>query len=278
MTLIEARRAGLARLAAAGITDGAGDVAVLLAHVLDVPRAELALMSPQTALRPDQAAAWDAALAARAARRPVSHIIGRRLFWGRDFSVTPDVLDPRPETEALIAAALTHDFATVLDLGTGSGCILLTLLAERAGARGLGVDLSSPALAVARGNADRLGIVADFAQGNWFAPVTARYDLIVSNPPYIAADEMAGLSPEVRRWEPHLALTPGGDGLAAYRSIAAQAGAHLSPAGWLIVEIGPTQGAAVAGFFAGAGLENIEIRPDLDGRDRVVLGQSRRPG
>lgn len=272
-SLLEARRAGLARLQAAGVSDAAQDVAVLLAHVLGISRADMALLSPQSVLTAEQARDWEVALAARAARKPVSHIIGARLFWGRYFDVTPDVLDPRPETETLIGAALALPFARVLDLGTGSGCILLTLLAERAGATGLGVDLSAAALLVAQGNAARLGVVAEFAQGSWFDPVVGQFDLIVSNPPYIAADEMAGLAPEVREWEPHLALTPGGDGLAPYRIIAAAAPAYLAAGGWLVVEIGPTQAGAVMGFFTAAGLVSVRCIPDLDGRDRVVLGQ-----
>lgn len=274
MTLIAARRAGLARLQAAGVPDAAQDIAVLLAHVLGVARADLALISPQTALTAAQAVAWDAALIARAARQPVSHVTGTRLFWGRDFTVTPDVLDPRPDTETLVAAALAHPFTRVLDLGTGSGCILLTLLAERPGTTGLGVDISAPALAVAAENAARLGITAQFAQGSWFDPVQGLFDLIISNPPYIAASEMPGLAPEVRDHEPHLALTPGGDGLDPYRIIAQGALQHLAPSGWLMVEIGPTQAAAVMGFFAEAGLSHVQTLTDIDGRDRVVIAQA----
>lgn len=272
-SLLEARRAALARLTAAGVPDAAQDAALLLAHAMGVARADLALMPSQTLLTAAQAAAFDAAITARVARKPMSQITGERLFWGRPFAVTCDVLDPRPETETLIAAALNRPFETVLDLGTGSGCILLTLLAERPGAQGVGVDLSAAALAVAQRNQARLRVQATWAQGSWFDPVQGRFDLIVSNPPYIAADEMAHLSPEVRHWEPHLALTPGRDGLAPYRIIAAQAPAHLTAGGWLMVEIGPTQGAAVAGFLTAAGFMTVQILPDLDGRDRVVVGQ-----
>ncbi|SEN06772.1 [protein release factor]-glutamine N5-methyltransferase [Pseudorhodobacter antarcticus] len=272
-TLLAARRAGLERLLAAGVPGAAQDMALLLAHVLGLTRADLALLSPQIELTESQVAALEAALTARTSRKPMSHITGHRMFWGRSFAVTPAVLDPRPETETLIAAALTVPFASVLDLGTGSGCILLTLMAERAAANGVGVDLSDAALVVARANHARFGGYAHFVQGSWFDPVQGTFDLIVSNPPYIAADEMAGLSPEVRNWEPHLALTPGGDGLAAYRHICAGAAAHLTPNGWLMVEIGPRQGAHVSTLFALAGFESVGILPDLDGRDRVVIGQ-----
>ncbi len=274
-TLLAARRAAVARLVEAGVPDAAQDVAVLLAHVLGCDRAGLALRSPQDVLSTTQIAQFDAALTARAARKPISHITGTRLFWGRVFTVTPDVLDPRPETETLIAAALAVPFASVLDLGTGSGCILTSLLAERPSAQGLGVDLSAAALAIATANQQRLLPDAQvvWTQGSWFDPVQGRFDLIVSNPPYIAADEMAALSPEVRDCEPHLALTPGGDGLEPYRVIVAGAAAHLTAGGWLMMEIGPTQAAAVTGFCAAAGLTQIACLRDLDGRDRVVQAQ-----
>jgi release factor glutamine methyltransferase len=202
----------------------------------------------------------------------VAQLLGYRDFWKHRFIVTPDVLDPRPDTEALVAEALRRPFARVLDLGTGTGAILLSLLAERPAATGLGTDLSEAALTVARRNAAALRLAdrADFAPADWFAGVAGQFDLIVSNPPYIAAAEMAGLAPEVRDWEPHLALTPGGDGLDAYRAIARGAGAHLAPGGRLVVEIGAAQGAAVAAIMAGAGLGPVRVLPDLDGRDRVV--------
>lgn len=272
-TLLDARRKAVLHLTAAGVPDAAQDVALLLAHAMGVARADLALLPSQTLLTDAQAAAFEAAISARVARKPMSHITGQRQFWGRSFAVTPDVLDPRPETETLIAAALAQDFASVLDLGTGSGCILLTLLAERPQATGLGVDLSEAALNVAKRNQTRLGVQADWAQGSWFDPVQGRFDLIVSNPPYIADAEMADLSPEVREWEPHLALTPGGDGLAPYRIISAQAHAYLTKGGWLMVEIGPTQGAVVAGYFTAEGFAQVAILPDMDGRDRVVVGR-----
>lgn len=259
------------RLAAAGVPDPARDARRLLAHALGIApdRLTLHLHDPLLAAA---ATRFEAALAARAARQPVSQITGQRAFWGRMFRVTPDVLDPRPETEVLVAAALSAPFTRVLDLGTGSGAILLSLLAERPQATGLGVDLSPAALAVARGNAVALGVDgrADFTLSDWFAGVAGRFDLIVSNPPYIAAGEMAALAPEVRDWEPHMALTPGGDGLDAYRAIAAGAPAHLAPGGRLLLEIGPTQGAAVAGLLQAAGFEGITLCADLDGRDRVV--------
>jgi release factor glutamine methyltransferase len=204
----------------------------------------------------------------------VAQITGERLFRGRAFRVTRDTLDPRPETETLVDHALQSPFASVLDLGTGTGCILITLLAERPGVRGLGVDLSPAALEVARANAQRHGVAADFALSDWFGAVTGRFGLIVANPPYIAAAEMAGLAPEVRDWEPRLALCPGDDGLAAYRAILGGTAAHLAAGGRLVVETGAEQGRAVAALFAAAGLADVRVLPDLDGRDRVVSGRA----
>lgn len=259
-----------ARLVRAGIDNAAGDALALMAHALGLPRHALrdALARP---LAPEAAARFQTAVSARLDRQPVSQILGFRDFWKHRFRVTRDTLDPRPETETLVAAALELPWRSVLDLGTGTGAILLSLLAERPGAQGLGVDLSEAALEVARGNAAALGIGAEFRRSDWFSAVEGRFDLIVSNPPYIAVGEMAGLSPEVRDWEPRAALTDEGDGFGAYRAIAAGAGAHLAPGGWLSVEIGPTQGAVVAALFAREGLRGIGIRRDLDGRDRVVL-------
>ncbi len=268
----------IARLRAAGVAEPARDARLLLAHALDLPaeRLSLALHDPAP---PDIAARFAALIDRRAARQPVSQIIGRRLFWGRSFIVTPDVLDPRPETETLIAAALAEPFARVLDLGTGSGAILLTLLAEAPQATGLGVDISPAALDVARANARALGLAgrADFALSDWFAGVAGRFDLIVANPPYIAAAEMPALAPETREWEPHLALTPGGDGLDACRAISAGVAAHLIPGGRVLVETGPTQGAAVAVLMRKAGLQSVDVLPDMDGRDRVVLARAAQP-
>ena len=276
MTGAEALRAAIPRLAAAGVPDAPRDARVLLAHGMGIApdRLTLHLAEPLT----DAAfQAYEAAIIRRAAREPVSHITGQRLFWGRIFRATPDTLDPRPETEILVQAALAEPFARMLDLGTGTGCVLLSCLADRPKATGIGTDIHPATLAVAAANAQTHGLSdrADFALSDWLAQVTGRYDLIVSNPPYIAESEMPALSPEVQR-EPHRALTPGGDGLDAYRAIANAAPGHLNPGGRLIVETGPTQGAAVTQLFAAQGLIDIRILPDLDGRDRVVI--ARQPG
>jgi release factor glutamine methyltransferase len=270
-TIAEAFRATSAILASAGVPEPAKDARLLLSHALGLSSDRL-IMAMQDLL-PDRAETRLASMIeARCGRQPISQIIGQRHFWGRNFRVTPDVLDPRPETEALIAAALSAPFARVLDLGTGSGAILVTLLCECPSAQGVATDLSPAALAVAQDNAARLGVAdrASFLPGSWFDPVEGKFDLIVSNPPYIAADEMSGLSHEVLNWEPHMALTPGGDGLDAYRAITAGAPNYMRPNGRLMMEIGPTQGAAVSALCLAAGLASLGILQDMDGRDRVI--------
>lgn len=274
MTAQEALREAIRRLGAAGVEDAPRDARLLLARALGIAadRLSLHLRDPL----PEAAAKrLEPLIAARARRQPMAQILGERLFWGRSFLVTPDTLDPRPETELLVETALSRPFQTILDLGTGTGCILLSCLAERPGSRGLGTDLSPGALQVARRNADRCGVQdrARFVQGDWWSAVSGRFDLIVSNPPYITASEMAGLAPEVLTWEPHSALTPGGDGLDAYRAIAADASAHLNPGGRILLEIGPTQAAAVSALLAAQGLTAIRVLQDLDGRDRVVAAE-----
>ena len=270
MTLNEAVKA----LAEAGIPDPARDARRLFDWAY-----QRGAQTPEGQTRETPNAvtvrAFEQAIAARIARKPVSQIIGKRAFWRHEFKVTPDVLDPRPDTETLVAAALEHPFERVLDLGTGSGCILLSLLAERPAARGVGVDLSPAALKVAGTNAKSLGVAdrLDLLVSDWFSNLRGRFDLIVSNPPYIAADEMPDLQPEVRDHEPRMALTDEADGLDAYRKIAAGAPAFLRPGGRLIVEIGPTQAQAVCALFTKAGLENCVVHPDLDGRDRVVSAE-----
>ncbi|WP_246156664.1 peptide chain release factor N(5)-glutamine methyltransferase [Aquicoccus porphyridii] len=269
-TLRETVAAVRAVLEAAGIEGAAREARLIAGHAGGIARERVSLSMEA----PVSAAQREAALAmgrARAARRPLSHLLGYRDFFDHRFAVSGDVLDPRPETEALVLAALEATFARVLDLGTGSGAILLSLLAARPEARGLGTDLSEAALAVARENAQALGVAGrcEFLVSDWFGAVEGRFDLIVSNPPYIAVGEMAGLAPELGH-EPRMALTDEGDGLDAYRAITGGVVTHLEPGGRLLLEIGSTQGRAVAEMIRVAGLENIRVHPDLDGRDRVV--------
>ena len=258
----------------AGIAGAARDARRIMAAALDVGADRITILA-QDELDAGAEAAFLASIHLRAEGHPVSHLVGGRLFYDRWFKVTPDVLDPRPETEELVAEALRAPFADVLDLGTGSGAIILTLLAEKPQAVGVATDLSEAALRVAAENASALGVAdrVHFEVSDWFTAVGGEYDLIVSNPPYIAADEMDVLQPEVRLYEPRMALTDEADGLTAYRKITAGAPDHLRTRGRLLLEIGPTQGAAVAAMMQKAGLVGVKVIPDLDGRDRVVCGQ-----
>ncbi|QPH53912.1 peptide chain release factor N(5)-glutamine methyltransferase [Pontivivens ytuae] len=263
MTVAELLAEGIAALRAAGVPGAERDARRLME---DLAGGHLSARMGDEVSEP---AVYRARIAARTRRQPVAQILGRRAFWGRDFEVTPDVLDPRPETETLIEAALAGPTPRrILDLGTGSGAILATLLAEWSEARGVATDLSAPARAVAERNLathapGRFEVIA----ADWFEGVTGSFDLIVSNPPYIAADEMAELAPDVRDWEPHLALTPGGDGLDAYRAISKGYHAHLAPGGRMLLEIGAAQGESAAALFAPA---PVEVLRDLDGRARVL--------
>jgi release factor glutamine methyltransferase len=270
-TIEKALQLATQELTDAGIEGAANDARYLLAHALEVSPDKLMMILPET-IMPSGLNRLDAALKARLERQPVSHILGRRNFWGRDFKITSEVLDPRPETECLIEIALAQPYSNVLDLGTGSGCILLTLLAENPQATGLGIDVSKEALDIAVENRKQLGLdrTAIFKQSDWLAGVAGQFDLIVSNPPYIAMAEMAGLAPEVLRWEPMAALTPGFSGLEAYEVIASGVAEFLAPSGRILLEIGPTQALDVCNLFLAAGFEIIALHPDLDGRDRVV--------
>ena len=273
MTVNEALTAAIQALRGAEVPDAANDARILMAHALGIDRGRLTLALPDEVAN-DVMIRFSLAIDERCARKPVSHIIGTREFYGRNFIVTADVLDPRPDTELLVETALATPFENVLDLGTGSGCILLTLLAENKSATGQGADTSPAALNIAEQNATLLGLEkrSRFIRSDWFDNIDGRFDVIISNPPYIAANEMPALSPEVRNWEPLIALTPGGDGLDAYRVIAAGAAQYLNPQGRLLVEIGPTQASAVCELFSAGGFDGITTLQDIDGRDRVVIG------
>lgn len=270
-TAAQAMAAAAARLRAAGVPDPARDARILLAHAASVDAARVTLIAPEE-IAPEIAERYEHLVALRAVRVPVSQLVGRRAFYGRDFEISRDVLDPRPETETLIELALSEPFARVLDLGTGSGCILVSLLAERPSATGVGADLSEAACLQASANAVRHAIAdrASIIRSDWFGQVEGRFDLIVSNPPYLAQDEMARVAPELRDHEPEMALTDGADGLSAYRVIASEAQGYLTATGRVLVEIGATQGASVAALFRQAGWGRVRVAQDLDGRDRVV--------
>ncbi len=277
LTAAQAMVAATARLRAAGVPDPARDARLLLAHAARIEASRVTLIAPEE-LAPDIAERYDQLVSLRSIRVPVSHLLGEREFYGRRFQVSREVLDPRPETEILIEAALSEPFDYVLDLGVGSGCILVTLLAERQSATGIGVDLSEAACLQTSANAVQHQVQdrAQILKSNWYDATDEKFDLIVSNPPYISASEMKTLSPEVREHEPRMALTDEGDGLGAYRQIAAAAPDFLLPAGRILVEVGPTQASAVSALFDAAGLSDICTIPDMDGRDRVIL--ARMPG
>ncbi len=275
-TAAQAMVAATAQLREAGVHDPARDARILLAHAARVEASRVTLIAPD-ALEEEVAVRYGQLIQMRRQRVPVSHLIGEREFYGRRFKVSGDVLDPRPETETLIEAALAQPFKRVLDLGTGSGCIVITLLSEQPNTLGMAVDLSEAACLQAASNAvfHNVDTCLNVKQSNWFSNVTGEFDLIVSNPPYIALSEMDALADEVINHEPHLALTDGADGLEAYRVICGQIQEHLSPGGRVLVEIGPTQGRDVSRFFSEIGLIDVQILPDLDGRDRVVMARKR---
>ena len=264
------------RLSAAGVEDFWREARILLAFVLDIDMLQVSLRLEET-LNAEQSAALEEALTLRMARVPMSHILGYRDFYENRFIVTPDVLDPRPETEELVARALSAPFHNVLDLGTGSGCIILSLLAINSSARGLAVDQSAKALEVARRNAEKLQLTdrMQFCRSDWCSEIsTERFDLIVSNPPYIHPNVWKGLSSEVHQ-EPKSALTDDKDGLSHYATIAHQAHGFLAAEGRLLFEIGFDQGEAVAQMLRQEGYRDIAILEDLDHRPRVVSCRAR---
>ena len=257
----------------AGIDQPKLDARLLLQHASGMSHAEV-LGYPDRMLSADQAAAFRKMVTERLGHEPVSRILGWREFYGRRFAISPAVLDPRPDTETLIEEALSRmkGACRLLDLGTGSGAIAVTLLAENDRAHGVAVDLSRDALEIARRNAEILG-VSDrlaFRQGSWFEPVEGRFDLILSNPPYIAPDEIEGLAPEVRNFDPMAALLGGADGLEAYRAIAADAARYLRPEGKVILEIGHLQAKSVEAIFAERGFQLLALRRDLGDRPRCL--------
>ncbi len=271
----------LPALQAAGINTPALDAQLLLAHVLGCTREHL-LMAPPT-LTPAQQAQFEALLARRARREPLSHLRGIREFYGREFIVTKHVLDPRPDSETLIETTLRitphGPPLTILDIGTGSGCLLLTLLAELPYANGIGVDISAEALVIASQNADRLGLhtrVRWMCMDMGVLRLPEPCGLIVSNPPYIPTAEIAHLMPEVSQCEPTLALDGGKDGLDCYRKLAKQVSGLLAPGGALVLEIGSTQADDVSAIMHASSTRLCPLQvdtaiPDLGGHARCLV-------
>lgn len=272
-------REAVQRLAAAGIEHPARDARLLMAHALGIEPIDV-IVREMDNIDPVGLGAFEEAVQRRLTYEPVSRIRGWREFFGRRFIVTPDVLDPRPETELLVEQGLKrlpHN-GRVLDLGTGSGCILLSILSERKDADGVALDISAAALDVARRNADALGVTdgVTFLNGSWESELPGLFDVALSNPPYIPAADVLSLALDVRGHDPHIALTPGGDGLDAYRAILAAMPRWLRPGGAIGFEFGIGQAWAVSTLMSDAGLEAVEVFNDLAGIARAAFG--RRPG
>jgi len=294
-TIAQTLTAAAARLAAAGIADPRRDARLLIAAAIEAGPEHL-IAHPDRVLDGAEAAHVEALIARRAAREPVSRILGRREFWSLDFEITPDTLDPRPDSEALVAAVLARIGAqglvgaplSVLDLGTGSGCLLLALLSELPAATGLGLDISAAALDVARRNARNLGLsdrarfeIGDWAgdwPGDWGAGSADSWQVIVSNPPYIKDSEIGDLAPEVARYDPKMALTAGSDGLDAYRNLLPRAASLLERGGVLALEVGRGQQDAVTALLAASGLTPLSRYRDLGGIERCLLATCGNPG
>ena len=261
---------------AAGVDTPVLDGRLIVQHALGISWDTLYLKDDQP-LEPHEKVRLESELARRAAHEPVSRIVGRRHFWTLDLAVSPDTLDPRPDTESVVESVVQAipDRAQplrILDLGTGTGAILLALLAEYPNATGLGIDRSDAALAVARTNADSHGLSprVTFSSGNWTEGVEGPFDVIVSNPPYIESGHLPGLPPEVREHDPVMALDGGTDGLDAYRAIIPAIPALLGPGGFAVFEIGEGQGDAVTRIARQHGLAPAGTRKDLGGIERAL--------
>ena len=269
-------RSATDRLIAADVATPALDARILVQHAFNISHTSI-VTEPDRQYTEENAEAFHALLARRIAGEPVSRILGEREFYGRNFKTSPAVLDPRPDTETLIDLCLEHlppdEAMTILDLGTGSGILALTLLAERPLKTAVAVDVSDMALAIAKENARTWGLTKHlkFVQGSWFESIEGAFDLIVSNPPYIASTEIPRLEIEVRNHDPHLALDGGPDGLDCYRAIVAGAPLHLKPHGKVAVEIGAGQKLDVTVIFQQNGFRLVDQKRDLGGHDRALL-------
>lgn len=280
MDVQDALNQATVRLARAGVDTPRLDAELLMTHALDRTREELFLV-PARALESGETEVFEALMQRRAAREPVARILGAREFWSLDFTLNAATLVPRPDSETLVQAALDemagrkNAAPRILDLGTGSGCLLLALLSELPAATGVGLDCDQEAVAAARQNAHNLGLVArvEFRASDWFGALGedgGRFDAIISNPPYIRSDAIAGLPPEVAKFEPPAALDGGADGLQAYRAIVAGAAEFLAADGVLLLELGLGQEKAVAEILEQGGFAIGEIYPDLAGIPRVI--------
>lgn len=270
-------------LAAAGITGPRHEARLLVGHATAL-KAEQLLAHPDRTIDTPGLRRLRGLVRRRASRQPMAQVLGHREFWSLTFKVTEAVLAPRPESETVVEAALAAAVSRsgrdaprrILDLGTGTGCLLLALLEDLPGARGVGVDISAAAVAVARENARCLGLAARarFMVGDWGRALGGQFDVIVANPPYIPDQEIAGLQPEVRCFEPRLALTGGADGLDAFHAIGPDIARLLAPGGFVALEIGAGQAEAVSTMLRDAGLGQIRVHADLAGRPRCAVASA----
>ncbi|MER8439866.1 peptide chain release factor N(5)-glutamine methyltransferase [Mesorhizobium sp. M1312] len=279
-------KAARARLAAAAVVDPALDARLIVEHLSGTTRTQ-AIADPERRVDAGAVAAIDAALRRRIVGEPVHRILGHREFYGLRLSLSPETLEPRPDTETLVEAVLPFVKATaerqgqcrILDLGTGTGAIALALLSAVPAAVATGVDISKGALATAMRNARELGLADRFQvlKSDWFEKVFGRYHVIAANPPYIASIDIQNLQDEVRDFDPRKALDGGVDGLSPYRIIAAEAAGFLEAEGRIAVEIGHTQRKEVTGIFAAAGYMPAGVFPDFGGNDRVLIFELTKP-
>jgi len=277
MTLRELLLNAAPRLESAGIDSATLDARLLLQQVLACDH-EYLIRHANSLVTAAQQEQFEQLLQRRIAREPLSHIMGKRGFWKDEFIVTPDVLDPRPDSETLIESLIKYRPNTqtpyqIADFGTGSGCLILSALREFVHARGLAIDRSAAALAVAKQNAQNLQLSSrvDFLLNHWGNALQTPFDMIMSNPPYIVEDEIPSLAPEVRCFEPFGALSGGADGLYAYRELFPHIKRLLKPDGIAVIEIGAEQREAVCDIACKSGLNVVEVVPDLSGLPRVVV-------
>ena len=275
MTVQELLTASQAKLRECGISDPIRDARLLLADCLELRTQNLNLLDDSCISEIKISKFWRM-INERCKRKPVSKILGYRSFWGRDFEINENVLDPRGDTETLIELILDCNFENMLELGTGSGAIAITVLAERPEVTCVATDISQYALNTARTNSKRHGVQnrLKLLYSNWFDKISGSFDIIVSNPPYISSKEYAQLSAEVLKYDPKISLTLGGDGLEAYREILSQALEKLSKNGHIFLEIGYTQANAVGHLFKEAGFQQIKVHKDLGSRDRVISAKA----
>ena len=267
--------ASQAKLRECGISDPIRDARLLLADCLELRTQNLNLLNDSYISEIKISKFWRM-VKERCKRKPVSKILGYRSFWGRDFEINENVLDPRGDTETLIELILDCKFENMLELGTGSGAIAITILAERPEVTCVATDISEYALKTASTNSKRHGVERrlKLLHSNWFEKISGSFDVIVSNPPYISSEEYAQLSAEVVKYDPKISLTLGGDGLEAYREILSRALEKLSKNGHIFLEIGYTQANAVGHLFREAGFQQIKVHKDLGARDRVISAKA----